>query len=375
MLWIIPMLVIAAMVIHNPLKRTVTIFSFHAAAGNWWASRDLYVGPAGMNYLPHFAVLFSPFHYLPLRVGEILWRCCAATALAGGLWRLTREWFGVDWQRPFLWATIVAMPLSLASLRNGNANAIFGGVTLLAIVALLQQRWWQAVAWMVLATALKPLGIVLLLLASIYYLKVAWRLPLALLVLAIFPFCFGSPHYVWSQYQEAWHDLRSCAAVSEHRFADFNGILRTFGTPVSPEASTVVRFLSGCATALAWLWGARRLNPSLRCLWLYALTAAYLMLFNPMSEENSYVILAPALAAWGIYFLFNDDSPSRRLGWAIVCMSLSMALLPNILRPLFGNYFALFWHPTMALLFIAGLIHFISRPAEERLFLQPATRP
>jgi hypothetical protein len=369
------MLVIAALIIHDPLRRTVTIFSFHAAAGNWWAGRDLYVGPAGMNYLPHFAILFSPFHFLPLRVGEILWRCCAAAALGGGLWLLARELFGPEWERPFLWATIIAMPISLASLRNGNANAIFGGVTLLAIVALLQQRWWLAVGWMVLATAFKPLGIVLLLLASIYYMRVARRLPMALLVLAVFPFCFGSPDYVWGQYQSAWHDLRSCAAVTEHRFADFNGILRTFGAPLSPEASTIVRFLSGGATAIAWLWGARRLPTALRCLWLFALTTAYLMLFNPMTEENSYVILAPALGAWGTYFLFNAELAGRRLGWVIVFMSLCMALLPNILRPVFGNYFALFWHPFMTLVFLAALIHFIWREGSEKIYLQPATNP
>jgi hypothetical protein len=374
-LWIVPMLVIAALVIHNPLKHTVTMASYHFSAENWWAGRNLYVGPAGMNYLPHFAVLYSPFHFLPLRLSEILWRFCAAAILAGGLWRLARELFGAEFERPFLWATIIAMPLSLAALRNGNANAIFGGVTLLAIVATLQKRWWLAMAWMVLATALKPLGVVLLLLASLYYAPVARRLPAAFLGLAIFPFFFGSPDYVLAQYREAWQNLRACAVVSEHRFADLNGLLQTLGAPLSPGALTVVSFLSGGVTALAWLWGARRLPPALRCLWLYALATAYLMLFNPMNEENSYVILAPALGAWGACFLFSDEPGGRRLGWAIVCMALGMVLLPNLLRPLFGNDFALFWHPLMTLLFLAALIQFISRVRGEELCPQPAAYP
>src|SRR5580658_2897849 len=253
LLWIVPMLVMAAMVLHNPLKHTVTLGSYHPSAENWWARQNLYVGPSGMNYLPHFAVLYSPFHFLPLRCGEILWRFCAAATLAGGLWFLTRELFGAEPERPFLWATILAMPLSLGALRNGNANAIFGGVTLLAIVAALQRRWWMAVGWMVLATALKPLGVVLLLLASIYYAPVARRLPAALLGLAVFPFFFGSPDYVLAQYREAWHNLRDCAAVSENRFADLNGILRTLGAPLSPGPSTLLRLLAGGLTALAWL--------------------------------------------------------------------------------------------------------------------------
>jgi hypothetical protein len=364
--WTVPMLVIAALVIHDPLKRTVTLGSYHKAAENWWAGRSLYAGPGGMNYLPQFAVLYSPFHFLPLTLSEILWRFCAAAALAVGLWRLARELFGPEFERPFLWATFAAAPLSVAALRNGNANALFAGVTLLAIVATLQERWWLAVGWMVLATALKPLGIVLLLLASLYYAPVARRLPAAILGLAVFPFFFGSPAYVVAQYREAWQNLRACAAVSEHRFADLNGILRTFGAPLSAGASTFLRFLAGGVTAIVWLWGARALNRKLRVLWLYALTAGYLMLFNPMTEENSYVILAPSLGAWGVWFLLSDEAGGRRLGWAVVFMALCMGLLPNILRPWFGNHYALFWHPVMTLLFLAALIHFVGRASAEK---------
>jgi hypothetical protein len=375
LLWTVPMLVIAALVVHDPLKHTVTMGSYHLSAENWWAGRNLYVGPSGMNYLPHFAVLYSPFHFLPLRCSEILWRFCAAATLAAGLWLLARELFGSEPERPFLWASILAMPLCMGALRNGNANAIFGGVTLLAVVATLQKRWWLAVGWMVLATALKPLGVVLLLLASIYYAAVVRRLPAALFGLAIFPFLFGSPDYVLAQYRAAWRNLHACAAVTEHRFADLNGILRTLGAPLAPGPSTIVRLLAGGVTAIVWLWGARRLNPPLRCLWLYALAAAYLMLFNPMNEANSYVILAPALGAWGAWFLFSDEPGGRGLGWGFVLMALSMGLLPNILWPFFGNYFALFWHPCMTILFLAALIHFIARAGSGKLCPQPAANP
>jgi alpha-1,2-mannosyltransferase len=366
------MLVIAALIFHDPSRHTVTLGSYHPSAENWWARRNLYIGPAGMNYLPHFAILYSPFHFLPLTLSEILWRWCAAATLAGGLWLLTRELFGQECERPFLWATLLTLPLSLAALRNGNANAIFSGVTLLAIVATLQNRWWLAVAWMTLATALKPLGIVLPLLAALYYAPMMRRLPLALLGLVVFPFCFGSPEYVLSQYREAWKNLSACAAVTEHRFADFNGILRTWGTPLSARGSTIVRIISGGMTALAWLWGAKRFNSALRCLWLYALTAGYLMLFNPMTEANSYVILAPALGAWGTSFLCDEELAGRRLGWAIVFMALGMGLLPNLLRPLFGNYFALFWHPLMTILFLGALACFITRIGGERFSSEPA---
>ncbi|MGH7970571.1 MAG: glycosyltransferase family 87 protein, partial [Limisphaerales bacterium] len=147
----------------RPLNRSVTL-SYHEATAHWWARENIYVGPSGMNYLPDFVVLYSPFHFLPLPVCEVLWRLCSAAALAGGLWRLVRAVFPGDTERPFFWATVVAMPLCMTSLRNGNANAIFGGVVLLSVVALFEERWWAALFLMALATALKPLWIVLLML-------------------------------------------------------------------------------------------------------------------------------------------------------------------------------------------------------------------
>ena len=109
-----------------------------------------------------------------------------------------------------------------------------------------------------------------------------------------------------------------------------------------------------------WWTGARRLPEPFRALWLLTLSACYLMLFNPMNESNSYVILAPVLGLWAMAAL--DAAPTRWFGWLTASISLSMGLLPNMLRPLFGNYFALFWHPVMTAVFITMLVYWLRRP-------------
>jgi hypothetical protein len=361
-LWVVPMLVIGVLVVLHPLRETVTMGSYHPSAAHWWTRQNLYVGPGGMNYLPVFAVLFTPFHLLPLWLGEALWRFCNAATLLVGLWQMTRSLFGTRSDQAFLWATILTMPLCMTALRFGNANAILGGVTLMAAAAILNRRWWLACGLMALATAIKPLGIVLMLLAPLFYGPLRWRVPLALLGLAIFPFLFGPPAYVWGQHRAAWTNLQACAVVREHRFADINGLLRTVGTEFKPGVSQVARVVAGGLTSLLWLWGAKRLREPLACLWLYALATGYLMLFNPMTEENSYGILAPALGVWATLFLLQPElRAARALGWTIAAMSLSMGLLPNLLHPIFGNYFALFWHPLMTIVFLALLARFIGR--------------
>ena len=100
-------------------------------------------------------------------------------------------------------------------------------------------------------------------------------------------------------------------------------------------------------------WRAARVcaEPLRSLIWLGA-AGAFLMLFNPMTEANSYAVLAPAL---GLLAWWNFQCGSRTSGWILAGMVLSMGLLPEPLRPLFGNYFALAWYPAMALGFLAAL--------------------
>ncbi|MGC8492175.1 MAG: glycosyltransferase family 87 protein [Syntrophobacteraceae bacterium] len=374
--WLAPMLVIALLVALHPERRSVTPV-YHAASAAWWTGKDLYRG-LGYHYLPQFALLFLPFHWLPVPVGDIVWRFGEAALLAVGVWSLCRQMclpersgetsseedscFSLPASRFFLYASLLTMPLCLGALRNGQANAIFAGLWLCAALCLARRNWWAAAVLMALATAIKPLGIVMLLLAAVFYAPVRLRLLAALAVLALFPFLFAPAGYVMGQFHGFFADMKTCAALQQDRFADIGGVFRTFGVELPERLSFMVRFAAGGVFLALWLTGARRLREPFRALWLLALSAAYLMLFNPMNEANSYAILAPALGLWALAAL--NTPPAGRFGWLTVAISLSMSLLPNILHPLFGNYFALFWHPVMTAIFIGILAWLVLRGVE-----------
>ena len=352
LVWVMPMLIIGAMVIHNPWRRSVTPL-YHEASANWWAGKDLYHGPAGMNYLPHFAIIFRPFQLLPVPVGDLLWRFSAAALLAFGIWRCVKLVFTDATPRIFLWVSVVVLPLCLGALRNGQSNAIFAGLTLNAVACLSRKQWWASAGLIVLALAIKPLGLVLLLLAPVIYPELRWRSAVAVAAFVAFPFLFATTGYVLAQHHSFMANIKSCAVVNQHRFADINGVFRTFGTSIPPTASKLVRLMAGMLTAgLLWL-GVRPLREPLRGLWLYLLAIAYLMLFNPMNEANSYVIFAPAAGLWIGYWIKQNGI--RKLGWFAAAIVISMGLLPEALRPLFGNSFALFWLPAMTASFV-GLV-------------------
>ena len=137
-----------------------------------------------------------------------------------------------------------------------------------------------------------------------------------------------------------------------------------------PRLATAVRALAGLVTLTLWWRGAKRLTQPRQAMWLHALAAVYLMLFNPMNEANSYVILAPALAFWTTSWLADPVTASR--GWVLAAMILAMGLLPNLVRPLFGNHFALICHPAITLIFGVLLTLQIWRPAGSAASANPA---
>lgn len=349
-LWVLPLIVISIMVATRPYKRTVTPL-YHNAVKAWWAGAPLYDGPGGMNYLPQFTVLFGPYHAFPFEIGDILWRLTAAAGLAWGLWKFVGTLQNRIPARSFVFATILALPLCLGALRNGQANAHFGVSLLLAAWFLSRGNWWAATGLLSLAVLIKPLGLAAVGLAWVIWPHLWWRLAAGLLVVIVLPFLFASPAYAISQYQACFENLRQCSEVTDHRFADLNGIFRTFNAPLSAKASLVCRAVAGLLMALiCWRAGRQtRFPPAL--VWLSAATA-YLMLFNPMTEANSYVIFAPAMSLFAMWYFSNEKAA---LGWSVTAMLLTMGLLPNLVRPLVGNHFALIWHPAMTLVFLVIL--------------------
>jgi alpha-1,2-mannosyltransferase len=237
-------------------------------------------------------------------------------------------------------------------MQFGQANAHLAAALLLAAWCLSTRRWWAATILLWLATAIKPLGIAAIGLAWAAYPHLWWRLALGLPAFFILPFAFGPTGYVWSQLVACAQNLRQSTGVTEHRFADLNGLLRTFGTALTGPASLAVRAIAGGAFMMLCHQASRRHTEPVRALvWLGA-AGVFLMLFNPMTEANSYAIVAPV---FGLLAWWNFSRGAKALGWLLAGMVLSMGLLPEPLRPWFGNYFALAWYPALTLGLLALL--------------------
>src|SRR5262245_57614658 len=160
--WAAIMLVICVRVLIQPQEHSVyPIFSY--AAEKWVEGKDLYTGERWpeldlYRYSPLVAALLVPFSLFPDGVGGVLWRLVSFGVFAWGFaWWCRRATPGgeflTDRQRAMLWLLLI--PLSLASLNNGQANVIVTGLLLLAITGAGERRWNLAAVCMALACLFK----------------------------------------------------------------------------------------------------------------------------------------------------------------------------------------------------------------------------
>jgi hypothetical protein len=299
--WAAVFAVVAALVLAGN-RRSVT-GNYREAAFLWLQGKDLYEGAIrtghGFLYLPQAAILFAPFAWLPLKAGEIAWRALSMAAFATGIRRyasLAGRESGADL---FPVMTYLSVPLTFSCFRNGQSTVLIAALMMIAVADIAEERWGRAAAWLSLGFALKPLVLVLTLLSGALYRPLRWRLLAGTAVVLAFPFLFQSPGYVVDQYRSCLAGMQATARLGlESYWAHFFGMLKVGGVSVSPSAQTGVRILAAGGTLCLCLLARRRCNAAETGVWLYALATCYLMLFNPRTENNTYAMLAPAIAAF-----------------------------------------------------------------------------
>jgi alpha-1,2-mannosyltransferase len=344
-LWLLPLAVVGVMVARDPSRRSVTPV-FHLASERWWARSDLYADPRGYHYLPQFALLFSPFHALPKPLGDLAWRGSSVALVLWGLAAFLRRTGPGEPGRRFLVAGALALAPCLGAVRNGQANLAFAGLCMLLAASLAGGRWNAAALCLVGLVALKPLGLVLVLLAPWVYRRTLAPLAAGLAAFAALPFAAAPAVYAAAQYRNAWAHLSGWSVTTESRFADLTALLRSAGWTLSSPVALALRAAAGLATLLLWWRAASRSREPWRALTLVLLGTSYLMLFNPMTEKNSYAIVAPAFAVAAAVFLERPET--RRAGNALAFVLVSVGVLPELLWRVTRN-FGLWWDPLTVL--------------------------
>jgi len=323
----------------------------------------------GYLYLPQFGILYTPFTWPPKRLGEVLWRLISLGLYASAIWRLAKLAGQRGGSELFPLVTLLSVLSSLGGARNGQVNMPLAGLLIHATVDLADRRWWWAAVSLAGALALKPLALVMLLLVAGLYRPVRWRLGTAVAAVLIMPLLFGGPAYGWSQYQQAVEKM-VVASRPQQGFCDLGALLRSMGIHGAEEGLMALQALAAPATlALAWV-GKRRWGEPCGAILTFSLAACYLMLFNPRTETNSYLILAPAVAVLAAWRLFV--APRSMEGWMLAAIAVGLGCdnFGSTIDAWTDHWFK----PVLALVFLGYLANLVlaDRPPAEAF---PAAPP
>jgi len=360
-------LIVGIVVASRPDKRTVTP-EYRQASEKWWGGKEspYDMSQVGYLYLPQEAILYTPYQILPKRLGEPLWRWTGLALLAAGLWRLSGLMSRDARGRLFLAATVLVIPAALSSARNGQVNLPLAGLMLLAVTDLARARWNVATLWLLLAVMLKPIALAPALLAAACYAPLRLRLAGGFLLCLAAAWIHPDPAYVTAEYRHFWEKFLLAGQPANNTFSDFFGMLWYWGFHPAPAVITLLR---GVAAALALFFSLRlmrafRNEPLLQSFGVMLLAALYLMLFNPRTEENSYVMLAGFTALMAGSAILGDAGRSALL-LTLFTLSLAVECYGYPIFPLTKIWFKPFITLVFSIVLIAGGFSLLKSPSRD----------
>ena len=334
---IVAAVAIAAMIVIDPTRRSVTPV-YDAAVLRLLRGESLYDPLAfdGYLYSPPFALLYAPFSAFGPILSQLLWRGFSVGLLVFALWRAATAL--APSQRFLLLGLGLLLALfgGLGAVRNGQSTILLAAVTLLAFDSAHRRQYAAAAVWAAVAFVAKPLGLVVALLIAGAWTAAAPWVACMLLTALLAPFAYGDFLYVIQQYWDFVRMLSNIAPGPETTrwWTDFEGLFRPAGVTIPPILDGAIRVAAGLAT-LIWTRRLARSSDYLTgAFFPGTLACAYMLLFNPRAEPNTYVLMAAPFGLIASYFLIVTRQWASGLAIATACVALGTGPFSYAVRAL-----------------------------------------
>lgn len=326
---------------------------YREAGLNWLDRNNLYVaGKHRFLYLPQSAMFYSCFAAMdppqgPPLYGETTYRLLTLILVASACLRLAQLAGGRHHPWIFTLISLMLLPIAATNARGGQANLLMLAGFVHAAVDLAYRRWWPAAIWLVLAVCVKPLALAMVVLVCLCYpRRMIARVLLIGLLAEWLPALWVGPTWLMRQYQLFFWKMEQ-AGHPVIRFADLQGLLYWSYLPVLPSwLITVLRALMVLAVIVAVIYARRTQGQRIAALALLGLATGFLMIFNPRTEDLSYLLILPSVAVLAAWHLIARDF-SMMILWLAFCpiLGLKYELVGRYhywLPPWFGILFFLF---------------------------------
>jgi hypothetical protein len=269
------------------------------------------------KYSPTFAMLFTPFAWLPWPVALFLWNALNALVLFVAVEQLLPR-------RAAMLALGFLLPEVLRAMQNAQSNALVAGLIILAFVGLERRRLWRAALAIAVGAAVKifPLAALTLAIPRRRAIRSGLATAAAGIGLVLLPLLVTPPSALIAQYR-SWHAIETLD-TGQRWFSIMELVHRwtLAGIPNWPVQALGTLALLAPLALRRERWDEMRF----RLLYLCSLLL-YVVLFNHQAERASFVIAFAGMAIW-----FASEPRTRwrtaLFGIAFVTMPLMSTLIP-----------------------------------------------
>lgn len=322
--WAIWTVVVAAVLLRTHPRRYGAAFQYYYDyAGRLWAQQPLY-DPSTLgdvSYWPTSLLLMVPLTVL---------HTTPAAAVSFAIFAALLTWAAIVFMRALLddrpgaiwvaglWLAANAWP-GWYHFKQVQLQIPMVAAMVLATAAMMRKRWIAASLWLDLALIVKPLAVVMMLLAGALIPRMRLLVIAGILVAAALPFAFLPWDYLTGQYRALGLKLWAVATAPPGEWiyqADFTTLLRGLHVVLPGKVTFAIRLIVALGTL--WLaWRVRRTNDQKAfALSLLMLSGLYIALFGPRNETVSYLVATPAITAVAFLMLMRNAADLR--GWLLI---------------------------------------------------------
>ncbi len=308
-LWSLIIIVATLKALLYPEMRSV-FHSYYQSGKLWLEQTNLYSGGRGFIYFPTFAALMAPLTLLGFHAASAIWEFIQSCVFVSGLYALSLFFKPCKTKSFFLWITLGTLPLAFSSLRNCQANILMSGILLWTTVAIARQKWSVASILLAIGLAIKPTFIVFFLLATATFRPLWKKVLITTFLVFLLPFLINAWPYVFSQYLGFVHMLEQAVnvGINEAGWASLlNVSFQLTGYHIPHSLQIIIRLLIALFTLLTCLKMANKTTIPKAALCTFILASAYLLMFNPRSENTDYVFIG-YIYSFGFGVAFSEKN-------------------------------------------------------------------
>lgn len=360
-------------------EQRIAIYEYLVFMEAFWSKSPLYVPENlhGFHYLPIMLLIGSPLRWVNIQLAGAIFGSLSVAFFSFGVFRIAQQIVPTRSAAAAGCILVISVMAALIALRLLQMQMPMTAAMLCAAAAGMRGHWRTYVSWLLVAVALKPLAIVMVLLSVVTIPRTCVPFIVGITALLLLPFAVQDWGYLASEYvnyvRQLLHITNADPAIWGNQ-AEISTLLRTLGLDLDPGARLAIRLGAALVTLwLAWRIALQR-NARATSFALLLFSTCYVGLFNPRQEGMSYLVVVPGLAALSLYFLGRNMADWR--GWVWMALAVMMGvkwgarearwILPATMVPIWVGLLALTLNPRRWCELLADKPILAATPAEPR---------